>query len=239
MKKFNLDTYEIALIAIMVGLAGVSVHKCTRDTTQSKPVVAVEKRHDSLEIWKDKDSLSNAMITALEAEKAQNFLKLTNLSSENRRLQKEVEKYQKQLKNGGALVNMSNEVVVETITETKVDTVNSNPVYTSNYNMNDWVVGRIVANKDSIYHNLSVKNEYTVILSKQKSGFLGLGPTYTNAQVVNHNPFSQVKSMRAIQVQEDRPKRFNIGPYVGVGVDTNFSIKPIFGFGIGYNLINF
>lgn len=241
MKKINLDAYEIAMLALMTGLIGLSVHKCVKGHPQPEKVevVTVDKRHDSLKVWKDKDSLSNAMITALETEKARNFLKLNVLSNENLRLQKEVEKYQKELKNGGALVNVSNEVKVETTTATKVDTINHYPVYSSNYNLNDWVVGEISANKDSIRHTLSVRNEYTVILSKQKSGFLGLGPTYTNAHVVNHNPYSQVRSMRALHVQENKPKRFGFGPYVGVGVDTNFKIKPIFGVGIGYNLINF
>lgn len=240
-KKIKEFWYELLMFVLIVVL-GVYAFKKHVDFVRTKkqvPPVVIEKKHDSLEIWKDKDSLSNAMITALETEKARNFLKITNLSEENLKLRKEVEKYQKELRNGGALVNVSNEVKVETTTATRVDTINNYPVYSSKYNLNDWVAGEISASKDSIRHALSVKNEYTVILSKQKTGFLGLGPTYTNAQVVNHNPYSQIRSMRALQVQENKSGKFNFGPYLGVGIDPNFNIKPVFGLGIGYNLINF
>ena len=146
------------------------------------------------------------------------FLKMKGLEEDNKRLQELVSKYKKEVKNA-SIVKTETKIVTTTNTEVVHDTVTNYPIYTSNFNLNDWVVGKVVSKNDSTNMGL-FKDRKTMI------------------DIYSLNPYSKVKQIKSFSV-EDRQKKskISIGPFVGFGVTGKGTLQPTIGVGLQYNLI--
>ena len=75
------------------------------------------------------------------------------------------------------------------------------PIYTSNFNKNEWIKGTIKAGPDSIIIDpLKIKIEQTFIIGEDRTGFLGLGRSKPFIEVVNKNPYAETEKLKTYQV---------------------------------------
>ena len=198
--------------------------------------------NDTLKTWKDKDSLSHAKMQIIETERTKDFLSLQSKDEEIIKLQKTVKQYEKQIKNQGSVTNFASETKIITKDSLVTDSVcgkcsfyfsNSNPWYSVDAS----IYPTETPNQVSLSLDLKVKNEYSVIIGEEKQGLFKKPKPFV--EVLNHNPYSETKSLRTYQVSNNvRVKRFGIGPNISVGFnDKGFSW--FIGIGLQYNLIRF
>ena len=198
--------------------------------------------NDTLKTWKDKDSLSHAKMQIIETERTKDFLSLQSKDEEIIKLQKTVKQYEKQIKNQGSVTNFTSETKIITKDSLVTDSVcgkcsfyfsDSNPWYSVDAS----IYPTETPNQVSLSLDLKVKNEYSVIIGEEKQGLFKKPKPFV--EVLNHNPYSETKSLRTYQVSNNvRVKRFGIGPNISVGFnDKGFSW--FIGIGLQYNLIRF
>lgn len=163
------------------------------------------------------------------------FLKMKGLEEDNKRLQELVSKYKKEVKNA-SIVKTETKIVTTTKTEVVHDTITNYPIYTSNFNLNDWVVGKVVSKNDSTNIDLSVKDELHLVVYDKNMGLFKEKKTMID--IYSLNPYSKVKQIKSFSV-EDRQKKskISIGPFVGFGVTGKGILQPTIGVGVQYNLI--
>ena len=163
------------------------------------------------------------------------FLKMKGLEEDNKRLQELVSKYKKEVKNA-SIVKTETKILTTTNTEVVHDTVTNYPIYTSNFNLNDWVVGKVVSKNDSTNIDLSVKDELHLVVYDKNMGLFK--DRKTMIDIYSLNPYSKVKQIKSFSV-EDRQKKskISIGPFVGFGVTGKGTLQPTIGVGLQYNLI--
>ena len=82
---------------------------------------------------------------------------------------------------------------------------------------------------------MKVKNEYSLVVGLEPQGFLGLGVAKPFGEVTNKNPYSTVKTLKTYNVTYPKPKRFGVGPYIGIDVTG----KASGGLSVNYDLIQF
>lgn len=223
----------LLLLVIIVILGGVMVG--WRNTISEKEGL-LSSMNAELITWKDKDSLNHAKIETIQTENTKAFLALTTQDSTIKELQNVVHDFRKYLKNRGSVTNVTNVTEVHNHAGTIVTTDSANnPVYTSNHNLDGWVVGEVVASYDSTKLNLKVKNEYSIIIGEEKDGFMKKKPF---VEVINKNPYSMTKTVRTYEVSQ-KVKKFHIGPYVGVGVGNTLVPQVNIGVGLTYSLFRF
>ena len=163
------------------------------------------------------------------------FLKMKGLEEDNKRLQELVSKYKKEVKNA-SIVKIETKIVTTTKTEVIRDTINNNPVYVSNFNLNDWVVGKVVSKNDSTNIDLSVKDELHLVVYDKNMGLFK--DKKTMIDIYSLNPYSKVKQIKSFTVDDRQKKsKISIGPFVGFGVTGKGTLQPTIGVGLQYNLI--
>lgn len=198
------------------------------------------------EVWKDKDSILHAKIQIIETESVKEFLAIKSMDNNIKALQAEVKKFQKYLKNGGSVTQVSSTTSVDTTLTSVVipkdtikvkDTIKIFPEYRRKFNLQNYVIGSIVANKDTIHLQVRVKNDYSIIIGEENKGPFRRGKPF--AEVVNNNPYSDLLNIKTYQVKSYTRKRFSIGPVVGGGFGDDWKFKPFIGLGFTYNLISF
>ena len=150
-------------------------------------------------------------------------------------MQELVSKYKKEVKNA-SIVKTETKIVTTTKTEVVHDTITNYPIYTSNFNLNDWVVGKVVSKNDSTNIDLSVKDELHLVVYDKNMGLFK--DRKTMIDIYSLNPYSKVKQIKSFSV-EDRQKKskISIGPFVGFGVTGKGTLQPTIGVGLQYNLI--
>lgn len=222
MKKINPLYYIITLlVVIVIVLSLVLRDKSIKLEVAQNNISAITDtlRVDTI------DGKERASILALQETNLKNLLKIKSSDSTIKELQRIIREH----KNSTQVVYVEGESRIDTIIKTIVDTVDNYPVYSSRFNLNGWVEGNTLSTKDSTRINLSVRNKYDVIISKKGE-----------ATVINHNPYSTTKALRAATVQLPKPKRWGIGPSVGVYYFPNKgSISTGIGVGINYSLLSF
>lgn len=189
---------------------------------------------DSLKISRNEKGELVAKISAFETQRTQDFLRYETTDSLTRELQKEVKEMRKYLKRNGSVTKFNTDTKVDTVFVTEVTEVPGKyPIYSSKFNLDNWVYGNISASKDSTKLKVSIKNDYSVVVGREPTGFLGLGKGKSFVQVTNRNPYSSIKELKTYNVSVPRPKRFGLGPYVGVDILG----RPSVGVSVNYDLI--
>lgn len=205
-------------------LYGKSIHK---NINAEANIAALT---DTLEVYKTKDGRQVAVITSFEEDKLSDLLKIQSRDSSITRLQGVI----KQNKNASTAVVISNDTKVEASTPTTItnrDTVDNYiyPTYRSEIKLGRWVNGYSLASRDSTHYDLTVHNDYDVVL-KRESGRL-------NAYVINHNPYTNTTMQRAASTSTPRDKRFGIGPLTGIGFNQQGKATWIIGVGGSFHII--
>lgn len=185
--------------------------------------------NDSIKFYKNKNNENVAKIKVFETEKLKDFIKIKTKDSVVTELQKQLRKNKKFLKKQGSITKFS------TITKVKIveKTIVKNNNYTSQFNLNNWVYGNSFASKDSTVLNFKIKNEYLVLIGREKKGWFKSQPF---AEITNKNPYSEIKTLRVYQLSLPRKKRFSFGPIISYRLNTN---SFFFGLGIQYTILRF
>jgi hypothetical protein len=203
-----MDKLTKILMYVVAGLLLLSILLTVRTCRQSDKIDEqtglINSLNTKAKTWKDEQGKSHTKNTAVITENPKDFLNLKDQSEEIQKLQEQIKKYEKQIKKGGSVTNFTSTTAVTTTVPTKVDTVvvdnTKQLVYKSNFNKEGWVFGNVIASQDSTIINVGTKDEYTVAIGYDKTGFLGLGKPIPFSEITNHNKYSTTPYVKTYQV---------------------------------------
>lgn len=205
MKKLPWDKiFFYGFMIVLLLFAVQTVRTCKKESTIQEQSSLINSLNDSVKITKNKDGSSTSKIDAIITKDPDDFIKIENLTGDNKKLQEQVEKYKKQIKNGGSVTNFTTITETEIKENTRVDTVvidsTKSLSYSADFNKGGWVMGSVIARRDSINIALRVKNESTVVIGYDKQGFLGLGKGKPFALLTSLNPYSTTPTIKTYAV---------------------------------------
>lgn len=246
MNKLNKITSIVSIVLIII-LSFFIVRSCNQDKIISEKTNLISSLNDTIKIWKDKNGISHSKTEVIKTSSVNDFLKQNVKDEETKELQNTVKKDKNRLGKQGSVTKFNGIIEFEKEIPTLRDTIYipkdglviKKPVYNSSFDMDGWVVGSIKASEDSTKINLKVKNDYTVIIGEEKTGFLGLGKRKPFVEVTNKNPYSETTSLKTYQVENYKIKRFGVGPNISYSLGANGQLYPTFGIGLQYNVIRF
>jgi hypothetical protein len=238
--KENIRTIVIIVLLLALGLSAWKIISMNDNLKEQETLQ--EALNAKLDVWKAKDGLNHAKIQVLETRNTRDFLSLQTNDATVKELQRTVKEFEKYLKKQGSATVVTTSTDVDTSSETEVTFLPGDsifPVYTSQFNLKGWVIGETRANKDSTNLTMSIKNEYSVIIGREKQGLFK--PDKPFVEVVNKNPYTQVKSLRTYEVSLPATKRWGVGPVgaYGIGLSGTPEFKGFIGIGVQYSLIKF
>ena len=217
--------YIISIIVILI-LISLTMKTCSQNNTIKEKDSLINSLNDTVKIWKDKQNISHTKSQIIETSNVKDFLEIKNLKNENKILQEEVLKYKSKIKKGGSVTVATTNVNTKISSKSKI--IDSTfiiedkkyPIYTSNFNKNEWIKGTIKAGPDSIIIDpLKIKIEQTFIIGEDRTGFLGFGRSKPFIEVVNKNPYAETEKLKTYQVDiksKDKNKTwFIIGTVMG------------------------
>jgi hypothetical protein len=187
--------------------------------------------------WKDKDSLNHGKSTIIETNNPKDFINAHTTDSLIMKLQDEVSDMKKYIKNSGSVTYITNvtEVAGGTTTEVSYDSL-KRPIYRSDFNLDNWVSGNIVAGFDTTLFKLKYKSELAITLGQERDGLFKKKPF---AEVIDKNPYAGEPQIRTYQVTPMKPKLWSIGVFGGYGIGLDFKPQPIIGVGVGFTPLRF
>lgn len=244
MKKYANKNLLIVTLLVVIGILLYMWNNSRAKIREQTDLV--ESLNANLETWKDKDSLNHARIQVIETARTKDFLAIQTNDSLVKELQNTVQDFKKYLKKQGSVTVIKTETGINTVAETKVtpkNTIKNNgqnhvfPEYKSNFDLNGWVKGTTIANKDSTVIDLKIKNDYSVIIGQESQGLFKRPRPFV--EVINKNPYTETEALRTYEVSTPRQKKFGIGPVVGAGFGANGQFQGFIGIGVQYNLIKF
>ena len=246
MNKLNKITSIVSIVLIII-LSFFIVRSCNQDKIISEKTNLINALNDTVKIWKDKNGISHSKTEVIKTSSISDFLKQNVKDKETKELQNVVKENKNRLGKQGSVTKFNGIIEFEKEIPTLRDTIYipkdglviKKPVYNSSFDMDGWVTGSVKASEDSTKINLRIKNDYTVIIGEEKTGFLGLGKRKPFVEVTNKNPYSETTSLKTYQVENYKIKRFGIGPNISYSLGANGQLYPTFGIGLQYNIIRF
>lgn len=233
------EYWYLILLSFIIFIIGNIVGSCLINNKKVNENLIISL-NDTIQVWKDKDSLNHAKISILETETTKQFLSMNLKDKENKELQELVKSYEKKLKNNGSatIFNTETKYITDTIINTDSSCVNCNIAFTD---FNDWITTSLSITPDGENNRLHfildyrIKNKYEVVIGEEKSGFLRKRHF---VEVKNLNPYTETTSLRTYQVTKPKEKRWYIGPSIFGGVGNK---GFIYGVGIsgGFGLVRF
>lgn len=234
---------------LLLGLILISIILYYKYTQNQQTIKSYEDlngtlKHD-LEMYKTKEGLNAAKIRSFEVSEVKHFLNLATKDSTILKLQKLVAKNKGVISKQGSVSIINTESHSEATVPTKITNdplipeKEKYPVYESNFNLKGWIWGSSIATRDSTSYKLNYKEELSLVIGREKHGFLGLGKSTPYADVTLYNPYSSVKDMRVYDTKLPPAKRFGIGPNVSYGVGSGFKTQVFVGIGISWDVIQF
>lgn len=216
--------WKIAVILVLAALGGFFFWQNQNNLNKLDTSNSIIKGlNDSVKVYKDKQGREHAEIGVIEVTDPKDFLILENLKGENKKLQDLVKEYKKKLKEGSSVTYVESETKTDVTVPTKVDTIEVEKVkyltYTSEFDKDGWVFGKVIAKPDSTFIDVGVKNEFGLVIGQHKRGFLGLGKPETFADVVSYNPYTKTNKVKSLQVKVQNPNRiYWLGGGIVIGI---------------------
>lgn len=202
----------------------------------------IDGLNDTLRTTRNELGQQTATISVLEFENDKYFTKIKTNDTTIQWLQNVVKEYKGKL--ASATVG-STVTVVQGATETVVihdteivyrnDTAFIYPTYKASFN-NRWEEGLITANKDSIWHDLKVKNEFQLTLGEVRNKWLK--PKEMEVSILNLNPNVSQTELKSFSIKQ-KDKKINVSLSLGYGFGLKtFEPQPIGGITVGYTLFS-
>jgi hypothetical protein len=241
----NLTLKDILLIGALILVAYFGYQNRTmkielEDVSQTNLALK-----DTLIKRKTKDGLNVAKIAVLESYSTKYLLDLATKDSTIVKLQSLVKKYKKNIKKQGSVTVIGTEAKIDTLVPTKVldstTTVDNiiYPIYEAKFNLKGWVWGKVKASSDSTSVSIKFREEINAIIGQEKTGFLGLGKKKTFVEVILHNPYNEVKSLRTYLTKAPPRSKFIFGPTLSYGIGPGGTPGVFLGIGVTIPLIRF
>lgn len=237
----------ILFACIVLLISSILLFKyCNKKSTDKQITNTVNSLNDTL--TKKNDTTSS--ISVITTSSIKEFTELHIKDSIIQDLQKLVNQYKNKLEAGSSVTSTKIETKINTVHKTKIidlgheDFVSDSlaavndtivkflrvyPTYEDSIK-NEWIDYSTIINKDSAIMKLKVNNSYSTIVGVNK------GKPFVD--IINHNPYSTVTSIRSYQVTLPKPKKWGIGGSVGVTYYSN-KAQPYIGVGLNYDFIKF
>lgn len=164
--------------------------------------------NDTIKIWKDKDGLNHAKISVLQTKSSQDFIDLQSKDKTIQELQAIVKENKKRLGKKGSVTIIKGDTKYDTVYKTKdsIRIVLGDKTISDSIH-NDWITSTFGFTSDSTFFTLQVRNDYSIIIGEDPQGLFKKKKPF--AEVVSHNPYSEIDTLRTYQVEDNRPK-FNL-----------------------------
>lgn len=191
---------------------------------------------DSLEIKRNKDSSQTAKISLLQVQSANAFLALENLEGINKELQQELKKEKGKLKDGGSITIINSGTTYSgSATSTTIPFGNSDcdSVIIGQNKDTTWIKWKVRTTKQTTTLDLKTKDKFKVVIGSEKAGLFKKREPYV--EVTSSSPFSDIKSMRAVEVKDTRKPFISFGIQIGYGI-VKSGLSPYIGIGANLNL---
>lgn len=209
---------NIGIVATFVALIGVIIFLYDKgEKAQDKydeQISMNDVLNDTLQIYKDKDGKNHTRISQFQTQHTKDFLALKTSNQSVQFLQAQVKKYEKQLGERGSVTTIQTQSVYQTTvpTEVKKTADPTSPIYIgdSKDKFGKWARITSIATKDSTTYDLQTNSNFTFVLGREKTGFLGLGKGKPFVDATDENPYTKIKDLRSYQVSENY-KRWVIG----------------------------
>jgi hypothetical protein len=179
-----------------------------------------ENIEQALEIkrWRDRSERENAMIYTLTQ---QNIALAAKYDTTVAKLQKEVEKYKKDLKKGGnvTITNVETKASGSSKTDSIVYIITDSQCPDIGYvdsitQFNGWITGTITARKDSTHiSNLHIKHEFSIVNGYESNGLFKKRTPYT--LLTSTNPYDSIVDLKSYNTVIPKPNKLNI---FGIGI---------------------
>lgn len=230
----------IILGAIIIILFGLLLNTCNekkRSDTNWENVIAALS--DTLRTERNEKGELVGRIASIETQNTNQFLELQTKDAQIIELQELVRENKKKLNKGGSATtgtintnvsNTSSTVITKTDTVRIDSLVYLYPTYTHNLE-NEWINYKASMNKDSATFSLQVKNDFSLVLGREKNK--------PYAEITLKNPYSEVSKLRTYQVSLPKQKKFGLGLSAGIAIGKDIKPTPYMGVGLNYNLISF
>lgn len=228
-----------AILLIIVLILGISFVTSMRKAHNKidEQVNLIAALGDTLRTIRLENGNQKASISSLTTSNTDAFLKIKSQDSAIIILQRLTSIYEKQLKEGGSIVTIKGETVFKDTGSTKYVYYNTGDSCRPTYHttkFNKWWIADMRMNKDTATLAMQIYNSYDVIIGKnKKDGWF--------ADVINHNPYSVTKEMRAynVEIPKQKPKRVALAVFGGYGIPlrTGGQLSPMIGAGISYNFL--
>jgi hypothetical protein len=227
--------YLISLV--LVGALFIFFYKYHLDE-EKESLELIESMQDTLKTWRDKNNTQHAKIRALQTSSYKSFLSFKSKDSIIQKLQKEVGIYKNKLKNKGSVTifKSSQNLDLKTKTKSSFDD-NNRAIYESDFNLDNWAFGSIISKFDSTDIQLTIHNEYSVIIGEESRGLFKDPLLYV--EVHNKNPYSLLEYVRTYEVKAPEEKNFGLGLSLTAGVNEKMNFCVVLGLSLHYSLIKF
>lgn len=90
---------------------------------------------------------------------------------------------------------------------------------------------------DSSTLDLTTYDTLTVVTKQIREGNIFHRRHYIQVDARNANPYNIIEGMKVYRLPAPRPKKFGIGPQLGVTLDGSGQVKPYAGIGVQYSII--
>lgn len=193
---------------------------------------------DSLEIYRTADGYNHAVINDLVIAHREAIQQVeTN--------DKTIQRYKYLIDSLGSAVRTV--TIVKTVTKfrdtgsVKIDTVliegKPKTRFMAFYS-DRWIDASVNFIDTSATWSIDMYNDFELIRTTERSGFLGLGPKEYKITMSTLNPYVNTTELKSLSIV-DKPPRFGIGFIGGVGVGPDLKFRPFVGVGLSYNFISF
>ncbi len=223
--KSKLNTFLFAVVLTMVALMVID---CGNDSRRQSELdgwknVALTKGKEA-EIWKNKEGLSRARADVAEADTktlSQAYAK------EFKRIESEFKIKEKNFK-GATIVKTEIKGELKVVTKDSLIYIDTTKVKARVFSYRDrWtsISGHFL--RDSLALNYKFWDSLTLVHSWKKK--------HLQIDAISSNPNSTILGLTSLSVKAQKPSRFGIGPFVGVGITG----RPVVGVGVQWNVIKF
>ncbi len=232
-RKVILGAIVIAILAIIFGVercgnisADLASWKSAFDTSQEKA-----------KIWRNELGQSQAEVKAanmtIDVINQQHIAELENAKNVISGLRKDLKNLQSSTTVSTTITGGGTVLLHDTIFSIPGHPIDTGRTFSYS---DDWAKIDGYFLREEAHISYSVKDSLQIVsFWKKQSGVFGIfKPREFTVDVISLNPHSEIKTLKSIVVR-DRPKKFVIGPYVGIDA----TLRPSFGFGITYKLIEF
>ena len=235
------------LLLVIIVLASISIRSCYQSNQEIKEITRNnEILNEKVEKWQDESGKWRA-----KARTATGTIETLRVTHQNR-LDSIVKEYKikisdlKQSTSIGTQTDIDVSIPLESISEPvvmqgetydstleKVESLSDRPFRTSN----KWYDIRGVVKQNSVDLKINVFDSLSVITYWERDKFFK--PKELKVQATSYNPYTSINYIENIEVSENKPSRFGIVVYGGIGLGNSLNFQPNIGIGIGYTLWQF